>query len=91
MNERTYRVHYIANDGTRLSFYFTTDRSFSTYRNKNYDTPTLGTPFRFAMLEKANEISQKPESSMARHGGFSETRIRMIECIETKKKTCFAA
>lgn len=85
-----YMVHYIANDGEMVNFTFKTDRSFRLYRNNNsHDGIAVGQPFMNDLCEAASRIGERPESKMARHGGFNYCGIRRIKCMDTNEVKYF--
>lgn len=86
-----YMVHYIAKDGEMVNFTFKTDRSFRCYRNNSYSAQRfIGQPFMNDLCEAAAKISAKPESKMARHGGFVYYGIRRIKCMDTGEVKYFS-
>lgn len=89
--QKTYKVHYIAKDGSRCSFKFKTDCSPRSYRRNDTGSGMgMGMPFFNAMGDAAHKIQSNPESSMAKHGGFLWTGVRKIECLETSFTKYFA-
>lgn len=85
-----YKVYYRAEDGTKCSFKFKTDRSFRTYKSRqSMFCESLGMPFVDDMCQRAREIGSNPDSNMAKHGGFSYYNLIKIVCIDTKEEKHF--
>lgn len=83
-NKRKYKAYYIADDGTKCSFTFKTDKSFKHYTHDyNQGFGTLGNPFVTDMQKAIENIMKHEDSNMRKHGGFNIFNLKMVEDVET--------